>query len=418
MSKFRRVPLDDFVHMREKSLPPVFVGRRDIISQCLTIAQKTGQVKGGIPGNTTVIQGAPGAGKTSVLGIIQQLAPTAGVRVVRLGNNAVEHDLPDVLKAIACAGSYDHARWNALWESFGMSWARRVMGGAAPEISSYDSLRTLQKHLAPETWTAPVIVAIDEVQRLRNADQQARPHIQRFLQEIHNADDVRLPITLVLAGLGDTHDVIRDMGLTHGIQPHALECFTRDEQDQLTTDWCAYFGIKIGSQRERLDAFMALTDGWPRHAYWAQCALAEAILNEDTDGQVDRIGDWNAVHRRAELLRQGYYQHQYSSVMASATSLTTHVISTVAKTSRLTLEELIGTIEAACDDHKDSRCRLPKGYDPEAFVTHLIHSGALQYASDGRGFFCPIPSFESYIIARGNDRRRTLPNSPRDASDA
>ncbi|MCY4153411.1 MAG: hypothetical protein OXE94_14415 [Aestuariivita sp.] len=401
MSGFRREPLHDFVHMREKSLPPVFVGRRDIINECLTIAQKTGQHKNGIPGNTTVIQGAPGAGKTSVLGIIQQRASTVGARVVRVGNNAVEHDLPDVLKAIACAGSYDHAHWNALWERFGITWARRIVGDGALEIHSYDSLRTLQKHIAPEIWTAPVIVAIDEVQRFQNAEAEARPHIQRFLQEIHDSDDVRLPITLVLAGLGDTHNVIRDMGLTHGIHPHALGCFSLGELNHLTTEWCAHFGIDIGRQRERIDALMAEAEGWPRHVHWAQRALAEALLAEGVDGRVDRLLDWDAVHRRAGALRQGYYQHQYSPVMASATSLTTHVISTIAGTPCHTLEDLVKTIESACEPDKESRCRLPKGYDAEAFVTHLIHSGALQHTPDGRGFSCPIPSFENYMLARG-----------------
>ncbi|MCY4304926.1 MAG: hypothetical protein OXC62_09155 [Aestuariivita sp.] len=61
MSEFKRTALHDFVHIREKSPPLIFVGRNDVIADILTIAKKTKTNRVGIPGNTTVIQGAPGA---------------------------------------------------------------------------------------------------------------------------------------------------------------------------------------------------------------------------------------------------------------------------------------------------------------------------------------------------------------------
>ncbi|MCY4306528.1 MAG: ATP-binding protein, partial [Aestuariivita sp.] len=67
MSEFKRIALQRFVNRPEKSEPPIFVGRGTIINKVFTIAQEVGDDRVGIPGNTTVIQGAPGAGKSSVL---------------------------------------------------------------------------------------------------------------------------------------------------------------------------------------------------------------------------------------------------------------------------------------------------------------------------------------------------------------
>ncbi|MCY4305137.1 MAG: hypothetical protein OXC62_10245 [Aestuariivita sp.] len=67
MTSFHRDELQHFVNRCEKSPTPVFVGRQSVLTDVLTIATETRQERVGIPGNTTVITVAPGAGKRSVL---------------------------------------------------------------------------------------------------------------------------------------------------------------------------------------------------------------------------------------------------------------------------------------------------------------------------------------------------------------
>ena len=147
-----------------------------------------------------------------------------------------------------------------------------------------------------------MILAVDEIQRL--PPDQDRDHAM-LLRTIHDAS-TGLPLTLVLAGLGDTHKRIRSMGLTHGIQPYALGCFSGEELHELTEEWCDHFGINIGSCWSQMDVLMTPTDGWPRHVHWAQQALAEALLVKGVDGHADQIKDWTAVQRRSDTLRHGY----------------------------------------------------------------------------------------------------------------
>ena len=150
---------------------------------------------------------------------------------------------------------------------------------------------------------------------------------------------------------------------------------------------------------------MAPTDGWPRHVYWAQQALAAALLADGIDGKADRISDWPAIYAQSETLRQGYYRTQYSDVMKRAEPLTTKVMWRVAQAEALgegiSLAEIIAEVDAACDSNKGGKFRMPLGYNEETFVTHLIHRGVLQDVTDSNAMTCPIPSFQTYILKRG-----------------
>ncbi len=401
MSKFDRKLLQDFIDDGEKMPPPVFVGRTEILEHILTKIRRAGEKMKGVPGNTTVIQGAPGAGKSSILSEVERRAPVdVKARVVKISNSDLERNLPLVVRAIAFAGACAVEQWFDLWTRIGTGWVQKLPQLTNFQIPSYADLTDLQQTRPQIAWKAPVIVAVDEVQRFER--NKGAPHAQ-FLQQIHDAS-ITLPITLVLAGLGDTQSVIRDMGLTHGLRPFSVGCFDRNECDELTDEWCAHFGIVIGAQRDRIMSLMTSTDRWPRHVHWAQQAMAESLLVEGVEGDADRIPDWKVLQARADDLRQGYYQTQYSEAMARAASLTTKIMFDVAqaeaKGAALSLEMIIKNVDTACDRTNGGAYRLPRGYNEETFVVHLIHCGALQESDDGT-LNCPIPSFQSYILRRG-----------------
>ncbi len=403
MSEFKRAELQRFVWMREKSYPPVFVGRQVLLDEILTIARMTGAEGVGIPGNTTVIQGAPGSGKSSVLSELEIRAPRAiNARVVNIANTDLEQNIPDVTRAIAFAASRDNAQWFDIWSQSGPEWLQRLPQMKGFNIPRYESLIDLQRYRPASTWTAPVIVAVDEAQRF--PENKSAPYAQ-FMQEIHDAKGVRLPLTLVLAGLGDTQSVIRSMGLTHGLRPHPLGCFDAEELDELTGAWCAHFGITVGAQRDRIDRLMSPTDGWPRHVHWAQQALAEALLVPGVDGDADRITDWTTVHHRSDQLRHGYYQTQFSDVMDYSPKLTAQILYDVALAEMqgniLNASQIRKKIKSYCESDRTGDFECPPEHTYAEFITHLIHCGALQQDPDNDGILCPIPSFQSYIIARG-----------------
>ena len=75
--------LRDFIAAGEKSPPPVFVGREDVISDILAAAKRAwrpGKGRHGEPGMTRIVHGAPGSGKSSVLGEMQSRCRGAPAR--------------------------------------------------------------------------------------------------------------------------------------------------------------------------------------------------------------------------------------------------------------------------------------------------------------------------------------------------
>ncbi len=426
MVEFQPARLQHFVDRGSKSYPPVFVGREVLLNEILTISKATAVEGSGISGNTTVIQGAPGAGKSSVLSYLTRYntdRSEKGPKVLHISSVELEENFSDVLLAIGVLGRTKISRL----KSIALKGAQGLGGLALLDVAGLIDLNiqniknifrereirnigSLHKAFPAADWETPVIVAVDEAQNLPSGLGTTQAN---FLRALHEAV-TKLPLTLVLAGLGDTRECIRSMGLTQGVQARSLGGFTDEQTNHLTDKWCAHFGIRIRDRRSEIDTLMKTTDGWPRHIHWAQQALAEAFLAEGVEGDADRITDWASVQARSDQLRQGYYNTQYSDVMKRAQSLTTTIMWNIAKANAagegLSLEDAIKKVNEACDPEQRETYRMPRGYNEETFITHLIHCGAVDEDPDSGILSCPIPSFQNYILRRGGKDPSLLPS--------
>ncbi|MCY4303710.1 MAG: ATP-binding protein [Aestuariivita sp.] len=416
MANFKRSELQHFVDDGEKDYPPVFVGRQDILKHVLTKAARTSARKSGIPGNTTVITGAPGAGKSSVLSELTRFntdLSKEGPKTLHISSVELEENFSDVLMAIGALGRTKKSQLKAhvlKGAQLGSLALLDIAGLIDINIQDVKTLfqknevrniGALHKAFPVSDWDTAVIVAVDEAQNLpfgRGTPQS------NFLRALHEAV-TKLPLTLVLAGLGDTQSVIRSMGLTRNQIATSIGCFTPDEQAELTDRWSAHFGITIGDQRAHIDQLMTPTDGWPRHVHCAQQALAEALLVKGVDGQADKIKDWNAVQRRSDQLRNSYYGEQYSDVMDYSPQLTAQVLQEVGTAERagkpLNTSQLRQKIQNTCDTNPSGNFECPPEHTAGTFITHLMHCGALEKNPETGMLTCPIPSFQNYILRRG-----------------
>ena len=417
MTTFQRDALQDFVDDGAKDHPPVFVGREDLIEEILTNSRRAmARVQAGkqaAPGNTIIVQGAPGAGKSSVLHELKSRSDAQGTsRTVVVSNAHLQRALPNVLRALAFAGATTPETWRHTLSRYGDSWIQRIGQISAfgfgfglkdsPDAVLPQDLLSLEEQVPAETWQMPVILAVDEAQRLPPGTGTSHA---LFLQTLHDAA-TSLPLTLVCAGLGDTQSRLRDLGLTHGVRAHSLGGLTHDEYTELLDRFCAYFGMTIAAGFERVVDLVRTTDGWPRHVHWAQQALAEAALEPGIAGDLDRITDWDRVQARSDDLRQGYYATQFSTDMALSRKLVGRVMFEVGKAriddQQTTLGQVIDLVDEFTDSGTSSEWRIPTGHNAESYVMHLIHCGALQMDSNSRSLSCPIPSFQSYIIRQGD----------------
>ena len=415
---FDKDGLRDFIAAGEKSPPPVFVGREGVISDILAAAERAwrpGKSRHGEPGMTRIVQGAPGSGKSSVLAELEsrcRRAPArSGAPRALILNSADIADPAYVLRRLAEA--VNPAEADGLFRderrSFRLDLGVRpagIGGGAGWDRSSErpaaePTLAAFARWAAGWNspgdtrdlkWDFPLIVAVDEAQRLPPG-----PHspAANFIQSIHDAA-VGLPLTLVLAGLGDTPDVAGSMGLTRGLTLHPVGALSGEETEELLRAFCGRFGIAAAGVGDQLARLAAPCEDWPRHLHFALQAFGSAVLEKG--GDAARIS-WDGVFAAAAGSRRAHYSAQQDMAMRESGNLVGAVMFELDR--NLSAMEIISLIERkASAGRPEGGWSLPPGADARSFRRHLVHQGALQMDEAGR-FNCPIPSFRGFLIDEG-----------------
>ena len=258
----------EYLRQGEGAPPPVFVGREAILEDILTTAKDSA----GQPKMTRIVQGAPGAGKSSLLHEMQKLwMGTEGTpRVVALSSTDIMDDPAVGVGAVLDAWTMDGAKWKRTLADR-LERLRGVgtgPGGLSVEFSDAEvpgTLRMVARKHPPRTDSVPIIVAVDEAQRF--AGNETTPEA-RFLQAIHDGS-TGLPLILVLVGLSDTAGRANGMHLTRGKNIHETEPMTKMEAREFMRKLALWFGLDTSRHNARLNDLADLCDGWPRHLRFA-----------------------------------------------------------------------------------------------------------------------------------------------------
>ena len=92
-----------------------------------------------------------------------------------------------------------------------------------------------------------------------------------------------LPLSLVLAGFGDTTVAAERTGLTRGLTIHEVDGLDADAISELMRDFCWHFGIRPEGFDARLDELAKPCGGWLRHLHFAKQVLLEEVLRREGD---------------------------------------------------------------------------------------------------------------------------------------
>ncbi|MCY4186776.1 MAG: hypothetical protein OXC82_05400 [Rhodobacteraceae bacterium] len=408
--EFDSEDLREFVVIGDKSPPPVFVGREDILQD---IEATAGRIwKGpeslvhGNPGETRVVQGAPGAGKSSIIVELtnrlqekirdSEENPSVPVpRVVNISPEMVADDLPGVLTILAGAAGLSSPVWRKLLSKLKFGVALRP-DSVTPELGWDLNNQEKPRHIwdlaslfPPSKWKAPVILAIDEAQTFSGGMETSHAG---FLRSIHNSD-TNLPLSLVLAGLGDTAERASQMNLTRGKKVHEIGSLTPEEAGEFMLSCCRRFGMDPLGHEERIMELAAPCEGWPRHLHFALQTLGREALK--SGGDLSGVA-WKKIQQEAAQSRTRYYQGQQSKIMAGSAHLVGAIMKSMANNSDLISVHKIIRKNARDEDG----WRLPKDMDIVGFLNHLVHQGALLESVDNT-ISLGIPSFRSYLVKAG-----------------
>ncbi|MCY4006433.1 MAG: hypothetical protein OXE84_06355 [Rhodobacteraceae bacterium] len=414
-----RAGLEAFLRQSEGQPPPVFKGREGILTTlralgegARTFIQEPGHTKPrvhlhGVPKTTQIVQGAPGAGKSSILVKLQEeydaSEDESAPRVLIVSSQEVIEDLSQVIQLIGVAGGLSPKKWRALPQrvSLGLNVSQIVdvtgeLEWAKKDLKPMKTLRDLIEVFPRMKWTSPVVVAVDESQRLSGDDSTSHA---RFLQSIHDASS-GLPLTLVLAGLSDTKERMEDIGITRGLTTHTLHCLDQDERDELVVAFCQKFAVNVEGYEPVLQDLVKPTEGWPRHLHFTFQALAKEFLR--VEGTISDV-NWSHVAEGAARSRAAYYQHQQSTVLRRLKPLVGAVMEDLKEGESST--SLIDRIDRyltkeMCKFLPPNKSDIDFEHLPYHIYQEMIHQGALQeYEPDQ--FFCPIPSFRAHLIKEG-----------------
>ena len=407
--------LEQYIRRGAAVVPPYYAGRNDVLADIETMAANSWiwskEVTSPTPKMTRILQGAPGAGKSTTLLYLKQEWEKTGYitqgetknkvsapRMLYMGTSSTASDPERLLRVLAFVinpvwakelhPGYMQEETSTRGIQYGITIQNSQKTIHQPTIlTTYDDLAAL---FPPNRWTAPVVVAIDEFQ---NFPGEAQSHQGLLLQDMHS-NSANLPLTLVLAGLGDTQQRASGLGLTRIAQnaKHSLDCLDANAQSNLVEGWCNHFLLPEGNYRNQLKVLIEHTEGWPHHMYCTMSAFASEVVA--SGGDVNPV-DYTKVDNRAVDLRQGYYNDRMSGAMAGSDLLVAAIMQQLCGT------ESIGEVVEVIENHAGAgygpRWRLPDDMNTLQFFYHLVHQGALQVTAGGL-VQCPIPSFREYLI--------------------
>ncbi|MXX88689.1 MAG: ATP-binding protein [Boseongicola sp. SB0677_bin_26] len=395
----------EFSTAGDREAPPYFAGRADVLRDVGRAAERCWDHwtdgRGKTPGATRVIYGAPGAGKSSVLMHLERswTGPGGGAPVMlRLGAPADFEDgrtFAERLVNLLRPGKGAEIRteisrtWNLQGNLPGVG---GQLGRESRTGIPDDPINAVLSYIPAETWTSPVVIAVDEFQAA-SGDETA-PHA-KVLHKLHT-HDYEAPIMAVLAGLSNTLGTVDRLGISRRSidASYSLGCLEPEESEDLADGWSAHFGLpKMGPLRTAMLAQVEAGSHWPAHARNALASFAEEIAR--VQGDITLV-DMQRVATGAHERRQKYYQSRMSDEMWNSKWLLGAVVADL--WAGADSGDVINLVNRHADPaSNDVKWRMPEGMSARDFYHHILHRGVVQQETDST-VSRPIPSFRDWII--------------------
>ena len=407
----------------DRNQPPYFAGRKHVLSDIEDLCENLWRLHRlprpiGFSGQTRVIYGAPGAGKSSTLQHLrdewnkgryatrrkdksERSEPVPVMMYSGAGKifNDLEDFCRDLIKVAAPDNEFE--LYTAVSETVRKRGGVKLAGleGGLEQEKTMEwyiakaSLKAMAELLPGHEWPRPVVVGVDEAQNMTDDEKHS---VGDMLQSLH-ANEFNLPLVVVLAGLSNTGRRVAELGLSRLSRncTYSLDCLNAAELEDLKRGFCDNFEIELGMHANWFDTLIGGTEGWPCHIQNALQAFARNYI--EAEGDMSRV-DFDDVEVQSDAARLDYYRSRRSSQMSNSASLVGAIMQKV--TGQQNSEQMIDIVDAVAQHRKElygDRKGVPSGMTAEEFYNHLIHRGALQGRDDGT-VICPIPSFRRFLV--------------------
>ncbi len=324
-------------------------------------------------GTTFLIQAAPGAGKSALIHECTKLAENTGWEAVRVNTRAL-WDTDTMCQKLGDG-------WMPLLDEIAVNagfnkWVQ-IEGAAKFRLPGHTPQSIIER------GRAPLLLFLDEAQKLALAQSGHAETICDFLDAIHNGEMGR-PVMLLTAGLSATKRAFKDLGVSR----FKTNCYVElgplkpEAERKVIDDWLKLEGRAKGDPTPWIDAIMQKTHGWPQHvAVYAQAAA----LQVRGDKRVMTPQGLQAVLEVGEIQRTKFYKSRAEGLDEDHRMAIAEAFASAREDQTQTRKAIMESLAKAVGK-------------PEADTVfkRALNNGVLDHR-DGR-YVIPIPSMRRWFI--------------------
>ena len=393
--------LASFSKQKDRSAPPTFVGRTDIIED-VQVCLRNMHMAGASSSCGIVVSGPPGSGKTSLIHHLSGQYEGSNVVPVRISGEDLTHPhlvAAAMLKAASVPANELGRKAQTKW---GLGLGRTVsvertnqIDTPATRLSRPESLWDVladMVHISPET---AFLVLVDECQRV---ERDPNSRLNLIAAQMNDAKTGDLKVLPVFAGLSDTKVQLAEVGVSRTAAPsHALEPLSEEEAREAIIAFFHndLFGIRDAfapSDQSRItNVLVEASECYPRHLHCYLRGLAAELSKGSGDLDMEALLDHG---------HQARLDYNFDRVAAAKLGPFTKTLAEAAGTM------LDGFGEFKADDLVDLAIRrqhAPDENQARAAIDRAVHSGVLEvspYRPDS--LRAPIPSMLTYLALNRN----------------
>ena len=407
MRKSNKDKLEAFAAQTDRYLTENFAGREEEMERVrMRIRDVERRIQVGemrpAAGATMLIQGAPGAGKTSLIEKLEkdlsprkELQKKGGLDVARIDEMslsdpaALEKDLLTVSESSLPAARRLFSAVNGVSVGF---------AGMSVRVSLDAKSKGAAENESPVDPNRPLVLFIDEIQNTKTEGPSSA-----FLRRFHEGTS-GVPLIPIYAGLAHSSEVLKSCGILRLTDGAVINLGRLSEEEALESTENFFASCDVEADAGLKDRWKAIiwreSQGWPHHLHNALRSLAE-VLAKEPRGDLAEVGE-TYVRRRSAQKRGRYYAAQISGRISRPKILLGQIMARISPA---------GADKASCvrlinSQHEpgDPATSLPEGMTAGGFFDAMVATGLLQESAEEGVYASPIPSLRNWCIAAAGGR--------------